>query len=159
VTVLIARRVPFVSATVVRAQCPTSARPGDAAIVLADGSIEGFVGGQCAEGSVRTAALDVLSSGEAVLLRILPDAAEEVPDAPGARTVVNECLSGGAIEVFLEPRLPAPILQVVGTSPIAAALAELAPRLGFVVATDPPAEPPTAVVVATHGRHELETIR
>ncbi len=159
VTDLIARRVPFVSATVVRAQCPTSARPGDAAIVLADGSIEGFVGGQCAEGSVRTAALDVLSSGEAVLLRILPDAAEEVPDAPGARTVVNECLSGGAIEVFLEPRLPAPILQVVGTSPIAAALAELAPRLGFVVATDPPAEPPTAVVVATHGRHELETIR
>ena len=53
-------RVPFVHATVVRAQFPTSARPGDDAIVLADGSIEGFVGGQCAEGSVRAAALAAL---------------------------------------------------------------------------------------------------
>ena len=52
---LIAARVPFVHATVVRAQCPTSAHPGDAALVLADGTFEGFVGGQCAEGSVRTA--------------------------------------------------------------------------------------------------------
>jgi xanthine/CO dehydrogenase XdhC/CoxF family maturation factor len=62
---LIAARVPFVHATVVRAQCPTSAHPGDAALVLADGTFEGFVGGQCAEGSVRTASLDVLASGSA----------------------------------------------------------------------------------------------
>ena len=46
---LVAQRRRFVQATVVRAQCPTSARPGDAAIVLPDGSIEGVVGGQCAE--------------------------------------------------------------------------------------------------------------
>ena len=52
--------VPFVHATVVRAQEPSSARPGDRAIILADGSIEGFVGGHCAAGSVRTAALDAL---------------------------------------------------------------------------------------------------
>ena len=51
-------RVPFVHATVVRAQAPTSARPGDDAVVLADGAIEGFVGGQCAQESVRAAALD-----------------------------------------------------------------------------------------------------
>ena len=44
-------RVPFVRATVVRAQEPSSARAGDRAIVLADGSIEGFVGGHCAAGS------------------------------------------------------------------------------------------------------------
>ena len=50
-------RVPFVQATVVRAQEPSSAHAGDRAIVLADGTIEGFVGGQCAAGSVRTAAL------------------------------------------------------------------------------------------------------
>ena len=76
-------RVPFVHATVVRAQEPTSARPGDDAIVLADGSIEGFVGGHCAEGSVRAAALGALESGETVLLRVLPDGAARVPRVTG----------------------------------------------------------------------------
>ena len=54
--------VPFVQATVVRAQEPSSARPGDRAIILADGSMEGFVGGHCAAGSVRTAALGALGT-------------------------------------------------------------------------------------------------
>ena len=160
---LIAARVPFVHATVVRAQCPTSAHPGDAALVLADGTFEGFVGGQCAEGSVRTASLDVLASGEALLLRVLPEGEEAFPDAPGARTVVNPCLSGGALEIFLEPRLPAPLLAVVGTSPIADAVAALAEPLGFAVTRDGdgPATPEgaTAVVVSSHGRFEEESIR
>ncbi|MGH9085694.1 MAG: XdhC family protein [Acidimicrobiales bacterium] len=160
---LIAARVPFVHATVVRAQCPTSAHPGDAALVLGDGSFEGFVGGQCAEGSVRTASLDVLARGEALLLRILPEGEEAFPDAPGARTVVNPCLSGGAVEVFLEPMLPAPLLAVVGTSPIADAVAELAEPLGFAVSRDGdgPARPAgaTAVVISSHGRFEDESIR
>ena len=73
------RGVPFVQATVVRAQEPTSAHAGDRAIVLADGSIEGFVGGQCAAGSVRTAALGALETGESVLLRVLPDSDDVVP--------------------------------------------------------------------------------
>ena len=67
---LAAQGVPFVTATVVRAQRPTSVRAGDAALVLADGSIEGFVGGSCAEHSVRDQALQAIESGEAVLLRI-----------------------------------------------------------------------------------------
>ena len=49
------RRTPFVLATVVRAQRPTSAKPGDAPLVLADGTIDGFVGGTCAESTVRVA--------------------------------------------------------------------------------------------------------
>ena len=97
---LVEARVPFVLATVVRAEMPTSARPGDAAIIQADGSIEGFVGGQCAEGSVKLAALDVLDSDEALLLRVLPEDGDDFPDRPGAKAVVNPCLSGGAIEVF-----------------------------------------------------------
>ncbi|MCP5029805.1 MAG: XdhC family protein, partial [Actinomycetia bacterium] len=129
VSELIEQRRPFVQATVVRAQCPTSARPGDAAVVLPDGAIEGFVGGQCAEGSVRVAALDVLRDGESVLLRILPDDGEDFPESPGALTVVNPCLSGGALEVYLEPKLPAPVLVVVGQTPIAAALADFGPLL------------------------------
>ena len=66
--------VPFVTATVVRAAKPTSVRPGDAAIVLADGTIDGFVGGVCAQASVRLHAARVLETGEAVLLRLLPGA-------------------------------------------------------------------------------------
>ena len=88
----------FVTATVVRAQRPTSVEAGDVALVLADGSIEGFVGGACAEHSVRAYSLEAMRTGEAVLLRILPfaeeGAADEVED--GAVTVQNPCLSVGA---------------------------------------------------------------
>src|ERR1700712_1307473 len=76
-------RVPFVQATVVRAQEPSSARPGDRAIILADGTMEGFVGGHCAAGSVRTAALGALESGESMLLRVLPDGEDVFPESPG----------------------------------------------------------------------------
>jgi xanthine dehydrogenase accessory factor len=155
-------RVPFVSATVVRAQPPTSAHPGDRAIVLADGSIEGFVGGHCASGSVRTAALAALDSGDGVLLRVLPDSTDVFPEAPGASIVVNPCLSGGAMEIYLEPVLPEPILHVVGASPTVEALATLAPSLGFVVERADSGRTPdgaTAVIVSTHGGDEVPAVR
>ena len=160
---LVDSRRPFVQATVVRAQCPTSARPGDRAIVMPDGTLEGFVGGHCAEGSVRTAALGVLDSGDALLLRILPDDAEVFPDSPGAMTVVNPCLSGGAVEVYLEPMLPAPKVLVVGQTPIAGALVTLGQSLGLALEHAPsgPGQPAdaTAVIVASHGRAEEESVR
>lgn len=160
---LVGRRVPFVQATVVRAQCPTSARPGDGAIILADGSLEGFVGGQCAEGSVRVAALEVLETRLPLLLRILPDGSEEFPESPGALTVVNPCLSGGALEIYLEPRIPAPRLMIVGETPIAAALVRLGQPLGLDVDhhSAGPGNPAnaTVVVVASHGRGEVESVR
>lgn len=155
-------RVPFVHATVVRAQDPSSARAGDQAIILADGSIEGFVGGHCAAGSVRTAALDVLESGEGVLLRVLPDADESFPDTPGASIVVNPCLSGGALEIYLEALLPSPALYLVGKSPTAEAVAALAPTLGFVVERDTDgarASGALAAVVSSHGGDEARAIR
>lgn len=155
-------RVPFVHATVVRAQVPTSARPGDDAIVLADGSIEGFVGGHCAEGSVRAAALGALETGETVLLRVLPDGAAEFPDSPGARVVVNPCLSGGALEIFLEPMLAPPLLHLVGSTPIADAVASIAEPLGFAVArahAHDRADGAIAVIVSSLGREEADAIR
>ena len=108
---LAAARIPFVTATVVRAQSPTSVEPGSVALVLADGTIDGFVGGVCAEQSVRAYSLVALDSGDPVLLRILPDGEEHGVDGSvavedGAVTVRNPCLSGGAIEVFLEPSPP-----------------------------------------------------
>jgi xanthine dehydrogenase accessory factor len=155
-------RVPFVQATVVRAQEPSSAHAGDRAIVLADGSIEGFVGGQCAAGSVRTAALGTLETGEGMLLRVLPDGDDGFPQAAGASIVVNPCLSGGALEIYLEPLLPAPALYLVGSSPTAEAVAALAPTLGFVVDRAAAGAQPAgavAAVVSSHGGDEPAAIR
>ncbi|MGW5076138.1 XdhC family protein [Rhodococcus sp. NPDC004095] len=159
---LTACRQPFVHATVVRAQSPTSARPGDHAVVLADGTIEGFVGGQCTRNSVRTTALDALRDGQAVLLRVLPEGAPTFPEGPGARVVVNPCLSGGALEIFLEPKLPAPQLFLVGENPTVDAVAALAKLLGLDVVRADSGGPPdgmTAVVIATLGGDEAAEIR
>jgi xanthine dehydrogenase accessory factor len=98
--------VPCVIATVVRAQRPASARPGNAAVVLADGRIEGFVGGVCTEQSVRAYSLKAIESGEPMLLRVLPDADETASREYGTVVVQNPCLSGGAVEIFLEPVVP-----------------------------------------------------
>ena len=126
-------REPFVQATVVRAQKPTSAHAGDTALVRADGTIDGFVGGTCAEASVREYGLMTLSTNEPLLLRIVPGEAPPQSAEEGAVTVANPCLSGGSVEIFLEPRVPAPRLLVVGDSPIAEALAELGRPLGYAV--------------------------
>ncbi len=159
------------TATVVRAQRPTSVEPGNVALVLGDGTIEGFVGGVCAEQSVRAQALQALQKGEAVLLRILPDtgagdvgAGEAVATEDGAVTVRNPCLSGGGIELFLEPVLPALRVLVVGDTPIAAAVRRLGAELGLdLVAVEggapEPASGDLALVVAAHGRDELHTLR
>jgi xanthine dehydrogenase accessory factor len=156
---LSAGRVPYAIATVVRAQRPTSVRPGAAAIVLGDGTIEGFVGGVCAEESVRLHALRALETGEPLLLRILPGDEDAAASEEGAVTVKNPCLSGGALEIFIEPKLPAQRLTVVGDSPVALALAELGERVGLhvvlVAGADFECEPGDAgVVVASHGRGE-----
>ncbi len=158
---------PFVTATVVRVQHPTSVEAGSVALVLDDGTIEGFVGGVCAEQSVRAYALLALESGEPVLLRILPDAVEGDVRAAvedGAVTVHNPCLSGGAIEVFLEPALPAPRVLVVGDTPIAGAVRRMGEELGLeLVAVEGDGPDPgagdLAVVVAAHGRDELHSLR
>jgi xanthine dehydrogenase accessory factor len=156
----------FATATVVNVQRPASVEPGNVALVLADGSIEGFVGGMCSEHSVRAYALQALETGQAVLLRILPFTEEAAPavDADGTVTVQNPCLSGGAIEVFLEPVLPAPRILVVGVTPIAEALLRLGSELGYdVIGVDGDAVDPRpgefALVVAAHGRNELHTLR
>jgi len=152
-------REAFVQATVVRAQKPTSAHAGDTALVRADGRIDGFVGGTCAEASVREYGLMTLTTHQPLLLRIVPGEAPPQSSEEGAVTVANPCLSGGAVEIFLEPRVPAPRVLVVGESPIAVALAELGGPLGFDVQLSsgdqarPHAED-AALVVASHGRGE-----
>jgi xanthine dehydrogenase accessory factor len=162
------RGEPFVTATVVRAQRPTSATAGNTALVLGDGTIEGFVGGECAEHSVRAYALKAIDSGEPLLLRILPFGenrdGEEVAREDGAVTVENPCLSGGAIEVFLEPVVRAPRVFVEGDLPVSHALLRLGTELGLdmraVVGGDfEPRAGDLGVVVAGHGRDELPALR
>jgi len=123
-------RTPFVLATVVRAERPTSAKPGDSAVVLADGSMDGFVGGICAESTVRLEGLRLLRSGESELLRVTPDASPgPAPVQDGVRVVNNPCLSGGTLEIFLEAVLPPVLVQVFGESPVSRALARVGAAL------------------------------
>ncbi|HEX3648894.1 MAG TPA: XdhC family protein, partial [Pseudonocardiaceae bacterium] len=156
-------RTPFVQATVVRAERPTSAKPGDRALVLPDGTLEGFVGGSCAESTVRLQSMRLLETGESTLLRITPtDEADPVPVAEGTVTVNNPCLSGGTLDIFLEAMLPPVLVYVYGLGPIARALVDLGTALGYDVrATDPAAALPAdlaAVVVAAHGRDEQDVL-
>jgi xanthine dehydrogenase accessory factor len=154
-----ADRVPFVHARVVLAERPTSAKPGDEAIVLADGTIEGFVGGQCALATLRAQGLAVLERRESTLLRIAPT---PEPDQPGRTVVHNPCQSGGTLEIFMEPVLPAPLIRVLGTTPIGIALARVGAALGYDMESwdsgRPDAAPDLAttdaVVVASHGNGE-----
>ncbi len=157
-----AQRTPFVLATVVRAERPTSAKAGDRAILMSDGTLEGFVGGVCAESTVRLEGLRLLGAddGAATLLRITPDAASSPQPAPeGIVVVTNECLSGGTLDIFLEAMLPPTLIHIFGSAPIARALERVATAAGFAVTTgsDPGAAIPpdtAAVVIASHGRDE-----
>ena len=158
-----AGRTPYVLATVVRAQRPTSAKAGDRALVLPDGTIEGFVGGACAESTVRLQGLRLLRTGESTLLRITPTSdeagTEAESDLEGLVTVGNPCLSGGTLEIFMETVIPPPLVHVFGDAPVARALVTVGAALGYSVAVtvDPQAPVPpdaVAVVVASHGRDE-----
>lgn len=148
-------RTPFVLATVVRVERPTSAKPGDRALVLPDGTMEGFVGGECAESTVRSQGLRLLASGESTLLRITPnESAETVTE--GLVTVGNPCLSGGTLEIFLEAMFPPKLVHVLGDGPVARALVDVGRASGHDVrpTTDPLPDDLAALVVASHGHGE-----
>ncbi|WP_217371106.1 XdhC family protein [Nonomuraea antri] len=157
-------REPYVMATVVRAQRPTSAKAGDRALVLSDGTIEGFVGGVCATDTVRAQSLRLLQQRRpGTLLRITPEA-----DAPreedGLIAVGQPCLSGGTLEIFLEAVLPPVLVRVHGDGPIARAFAEVGRAMGYQVESGaapgaPIAADTAAVLVASHGVAEEPVLR
>jgi xanthine dehydrogenase accessory factor len=133
--------------------------------VLADGTIEGFVGGVCAEASVRLYSHRALETGEPVLLRLVPgDGGTESDELlDGAVTEHNPCLSGGALEIFLEPHVPPARLVVVGDSPIARAVEKVAAAAGYDAARADAGDvhvsgPDAAVIVASHGSGEEQVL-
>src|SRR3954452_17882765 len=131
----------FATAMVVAVQRPTSARPGARGIVHPDGTIEGWVGGSCAQPVVVREALRSLQDGQPRLLRLSKDAPAEGRRGDGVVELVMTCHSGGTLEIYVEPHLPAPALWIAGTTPIAAALASLGAASGHRVSVfDPIAE-------------------
>lgn len=122
---------PYVLATVVAVRRPTSARPGARGIIEPDGTIHGWVGGSCAQPVVVREALRALADGQPRLLRIAKETPSDAVRADGVIDLVMTCHSGGTLEIYVEPHLPAPALWVAGTTPIAAALVELGAGLGF----------------------------
>jgi xanthine dehydrogenase accessory factor len=129
---------PFVVATVVAVRRPTSARPGASGIIHPDGTIEGWVGGSCAQPVVVREALHALADGQPRLLRLSKDAPAEGRRADGIVELVMTCHSGGTLEIYVEPHLPAPLLWIAGTTPIAGALATLAAASGWRVSVFDP---------------------
>jgi len=152
-----AARTPFVLAQVVIAEKPTSSKPGDQAVILADGSIEGFVGGDCAQATVRAQGLAALSNGRSFVLRIAP---EPEADQAGKTVVVNSCLSGGTLEIFMEPILPPPLIRVAGVSPIASALVRIGATMGYDMQqwSEDNFASVDAVVIAAHGVDEYDAL-
>jgi xanthine dehydrogenase accessory factor len=136
----------FVLATVVRTVAATAAKAGAKAIIRADGSIsEGWIGGGCARGAVLKAAREALADGRARLISVQPpDVLQEHGVAAGeehegVRFARNTCPSHGTMDIFIEPVLPRPQIVLCGSSPVAVAIADLAPRLGFSVTACAPA--------------------
>lgn len=175
---------PYALVSVVRALAPASARPGDKAVVTADGQMLGWVGGGCAQPAVLRTVRQVLAEGQARLIRIAPTAQGHEKDLGDVLEFGMSCHSGGTLELFIDPVLPRPRLIVIGASPVAQSLVELAPRTGFsvtliaheadrtvyadaqcVITSDEPAvvvpqiAPGGWVVVATQGRRDLQALR
>jgi len=153
-----ARREPFATATVVRAEKPTSAKPGAKAIVTADGALNGWIGGSCAAPTVVRESLEALADGQPRLILI---SNEPMPPRKGLRQIPMTCASGGALEIYIEPVLPREQLVVFGATPVAHALASLGAGLNFEVATSlegVTVDERTHIVVATRGESDEEAV-
>jgi xanthine dehydrogenase accessory factor len=175
---------PYALVSVIRALAPASARPGDKAIVTADGSMHGWVGGGCAQPVVVRAVRQVLSDGHARLIRIAPTTEDAQRDLGDTLEFGMACHSGGTLEMFVDPVLPRARLVVIGGSPVVHGLVRLAPCVGFAVtvvapgldpalfagaeqvladdapeAVQPHVAPGAWIVVATQGRRDVQGLR
>ena len=127
---LLDRRRSYAVATVVHRERPSSASPGNTAVITTDGQLHGWIGGSCTQPEVVRHALAALTDGRPRLLGF--------GAAPGERDdlvpVPMSCGSEGKVEVHINPVFPVPQLVVVGSSPIAEAVARLGKAMGYLVA-------------------------
>lgn len=172
----IEQNTPFAMAIVVRAEKPTSGKPGDKAVVTADGAMIGWIGGSCSQPTVIREALKALKEGQSRLIRLSPDPGKLTP-REGLIDFPMTCFSGGTLEIYIEPHFPQPRLLVVGNLPVARTLVSLGKVMNYdVIVVDPDSKaspqadgvpivtalaeikeqvrPNTYVVVATHGNYD-----
>lgn len=142
---------PFAIATVVRTISVTAAKAGAKAVIARDGSlIGGWIGGGCARSAVIKAAKAAIEDGETRLISIQPEEllAERGVEAgeyrEGVQFAKNMCPSQGTMDIFVEPVLPRPMLVIFGASPVAVALANQGPSIGFDVTVAAPSDDHTA---------------
>jgi len=139
--------------TVVRAVAPTSAYLGAQAIVLADGTLHGWIGGGCAKGVVISAAQSAIENGEPKLVRISND---HIYPEEDVEHYAMACASNGSIELFIQPYSVRSALCVMGSTPAADEARFLAERLQIRL-TESPAEAPV-VLIATQGQGDEEAL-
>ena len=157
---------PCVLATVVRCEAPTSAHPGDKAVITADGRLRGWIGGSCSEPVVRREALRALADGTPQLIHIVGGDEVKQSRKRGELMIATTCPSGGSLDIFIEPRLPKPLLLVFGEGPAASTLVGLAELTGFrtrsvaqaglATLEIPPGE--ACAVVATMGHYDEDAL-
>jgi xanthine dehydrogenase accessory factor len=121
----------FAMATVVWRQGPSSGHQGSRALITAAGQLHGWIGGACAEPVVIREAQRVIAERKPtlVLLGTSEQFGSSVPS--GMAVIPISCQSEGAMQVYIEPFIPVPHLTVVGRSPMAHTLADLARALGW----------------------------
>ena len=130
----------FAVATVVRTVSVTAAKPGAKAIISQSGEVvEGWIGGGCARHAVLKAALESIADGETRLVSIKPEELIQDQESVGEQSegvVVarNMCPSKGSMEIFVEPMLSNPALLIIGSSPVAETLAQMAATFDLSVA-------------------------
>ena len=131
---LLAKGEPFAVAEVVRFLSPISGKVGDKAIVFADGTIWGWIGGGCAQPAVIKEALKALKDGRPRLVRISPSSSQE----EGIVAYSMTCHSGGTLDVYIEPVLPKPHILILGRSPVGRTLARLGKAINYSVSVAAP---------------------
>jgi xanthine dehydrogenase accessory factor len=174
--------VAFAIATVVRREPASSAQVGNTALIEESGAFHGWLGGSCIRPSVVREAIGAIADASPRLISLTPD--PHADRRPGVTALPMTCHSGGSVDIFIEPLVPAARLMIFGVSPAAQALARLGAVLGYAVdAIDPEADPSTFpdaervleafpaseiasrpasqrrrvfVVVATQGQHDEE---
>jgi xanthine dehydrogenase accessory factor len=137
---------PFVLAMVVRREGYSSTQQGDMALITADGSYHGWLGGNCTKPTVKREARRALLDGRPRLLSLSPEPARE--QRPGITALPMTCQSEGSVEIYLEPVLPAARLVLFGLSPVVRALAQLGKAMGYTVDVVAPDAVPGDVVGA-----------
>ena len=131
---------PFAIAVVVRREAPSSSKTGDKVVVNKFGEMDGWIGGGCVRSIIIKEAEDAMKSGRSRLVKIGNSLSGTKQD--DVIEYKMTCHSEGAVEVYIEPVLPAPHLLVMGNTVIARALAKLGKSAGYrVTAVAPDAKP------------------